>query len=69
MFTEEEKKKKNWRAAKRKLTKARNKRDKLMKKLANEKYAAKDLQSLREAITDAKVDVATLELRIGDKPE
>jgi len=69
MFTDEEKKIKNWRNAKRILRKARNKRDRLVKKLAAGRYDASELTKLKNAVTNAKVRVSVLELKIGDKPE
>lgn len=69
MFTEEDRKTKNWRNAKRFLRKIRNKRDRLLKKLERGNFETKDKLQLMHDITDAKVQVSVLELRIGDKPE
>lgn len=69
MFTKEDKMKKNWRSIKRALKKARNKRDRLLKRLEKGKYDKESLPELRTQITEAKVQVSVLELRVGDKPE
>lgn len=69
MFTEQDRKMRNWRGALRKLEKARNKRDKLVKRLEAGKHDAKDSQSIKQQIVDLRVKISVLELRIGDKPE
>jgi hypothetical protein len=69
MFSEDDRKTKNWRSAKRLLRKTRNKRDRLLRKLERGNFDQKDKLQLMHDITDAKVQVSVLELRIGDKPE
>ena len=70
MFTNEEKRNKNWRSAKRALRKARNKVARLEKKLKGKRFEGDKQQAdLKDQLTDARVLVSTLELRVGDKPE
>ena len=69
MFTEDNRKTKNWRSAKRMLRKARNKKVRLEKKLKDGRHTVKDKPMLKEELTDTKVHISVLELKIGDRPE
>ena len=70
MFTEEDKKIKRWRSDKRKLKTARNKVKRLEKALKDHRYETEhQKKELQAKLQDAKMRVANLELKVGDKPE
>jgi len=69
MFTEQDKKRKNWRSQKRALRKARGKVKRLKSQIANGRHIPSKLPALRVDLQDAEIKVSVLELKVGDKPE
>ena len=69
MFTDLDRRIKNWRSDKRTLRRLRNKRKKLERQLKNGRHTTADKPKLKEALANVKVQISVFELRVGDKPE
>ena len=67
MFTKKDKARKNWRSQKRALRKARNKRERTIRRLSGNGLTSEERVRLQNALTRMNVKIATLELRVDDR--